>query len=185
MIFSLLSLTSSKRNLWTNHNQPDLLISAELGKGSMIADRNSCRRYKKAIRLHSLLLHSTYLSHNTEAAFSPVSHSWTAGHCESGSVRHTLKYRLTYEAWTKIHHQTHQARAVVWHVPSTYLALEGENKCFGFPYTVIHQTVLISRNIPCAITRSIAQVKKTFFFIHCPPWIGSPWRFMHVHVSMV
>lgn len=144
MILSLFCLTSSKRNLWTNHNQPDLLISAELGECSMIADWNSCWRYKRAVRLHSLLLHSTYLSHNAEAAFSPVSHSWMAGHCESGRVRHILIYRLTQEAWMKINHQTPQAKAVVWHALSTLL-LKVRKKDLGSPF---------------ASRSSIAQTKK-------------------------
>lgn len=44
--FQLVSLTSSKRNLGTNHHQPDVLSSAELGNGSMVTDWNSCWRHK-------------------------------------------------------------------------------------------------------------------------------------------
>lgn len=154
--FSLFSLTSSKRNLWTDHNQPDLLISAELGKCGMIADWNSCQRYKRAVRLHSLLLLNTYLSHSAEGAFSSLtflSGRWPwIWKSEADTDRKTYMRGLGQNTPPNA-----QAKAAVRHALQTDLACEGEEKNSGSPTLSYSKWFSSLGTSSFASTRSIAK----------------------------
>lgn len=148
---------------------PDLCRTGQVQHDGWLKQLSKMK--KREVRLHSLLLHSTYLSHNAEAAFSPVSHSWMAGHCESGRVRHALIWRLTHEAWTKTHHQTPKERLQVDMCCQLTLLLKVRKESYRFPHTVVSKWFSSpgTSSLPAKQTsqgiqmKNNSQAKKRFF----------------------